>query len=215
MTVADLLEKLGGVPPERVRLKPPPGTATEEDLLEIQRREKRNCELIDGVLVEKPLGYRESMLAAWIIMLMADYFRQHDVGTVAGADGAVRLMAGLVRIPDISFIAWDRLPGREVPDTPILGLAPDLAVEVLSRGNTPKEMSLKLREYFLAGVRLVWLVDPRKRTVRVYTAPDQSTRLTEGQALDGGDVLPGLRLPLREVFGRTPKARARKKRKKE
>ncbi len=215
MTVADLLEKLGGVPPERVRMKPLPGTATEEDLLEIQRRENRNCELIDGVLVEKPLGYRESMLAAWIIMLLADYFRQHDVGTVAGADGAVRLMAGLVRIPDVSFISWDRLPGREVPDTPILGLAPDLAVEVLSRGNTPKEMSLKLREYFLAGVRLVWFVDPRKRTVRVYTAPDQSVRLTEGQVLDGGDVLPGLRLPLREVFARTPRTRPRKKRKKE
>ncbi len=88
-------------------------------------------------------------------------------------------------------------------------------MEILSPSNTKGEMALKVREYFLAGVRLVWLVDPRKRTVRVYTAPDQSVRLTEGEALDGGDVLPGLRLPLREVFARTPKARPRKKRRKE
>lgn len=212
MTVADLLEKLGGVPPERVRMKPLPGTAMEEDLIAIQDRENRNCELIDGVLVEKPLGYLESSLALWIVMLLGDYLKQHDIGNLAGESGPTRLMPGLVRIPDISFISWDRLPGRTVPSEPILGLAPDLAVEVLSPSNTKREMDLKVREYFLAGVRLVWLVDPRKRTVRVYTAPDRSVRLTEGQALDGGDVLPGLRLPLREVFARTPKARARKRR---
>jgi Uma2 family endonuclease len=215
MTVADLLEKLGGVPPERVRLQPLPGTATEEDLIAIQDRENRNCELIDGTLVEKPLGYLESSLAAWIIILLGDYIRQHDIGTIAGEAGGTRLMPGLVRIPDVSFVSYDRLPDRTALSEPILGLAPDLAVEVLSPSNTKREMDLKVREYFLAGVRLVWLVDPIKRTVRAYTAPDQSVRLTEGQALDGGDVLPGLRLPLREVFARTPKARPRKRRKKE
>jgi Uma2 family endonuclease len=215
MTVADLLEKLGGVPPERVRLQPPPGTATEEDLIAVQVREKRNCELIDGTLVEKPLGYPESSLAAWIITLLGPFVAKHDLGNVAGESGSTRLMPGLVRIPDISFISWDRLPKRTIPAEPILGLAPDLAVEVLSPSNTKREMDLKVREYFLAGVRLVWLVDPVKRTVRVYTAPDQSVRLTESQTLDGGDVLPGLRLPLREVFARTPKARPRKRRKKE
>jgi Uma2 family endonuclease len=215
MTVADLLEKLGGVPPERVRLKPLPGTATEEDLIAIQDRENRNCELIDGVLVEKPLGYLESSLTLWIGGLLLGFLKEHDIGNLSGESGSTRLMPGLVRIPDISFISWDRLPNRMVPSEPILGLAPDLAVEVLSPSNTKREMDLKVREYFLAGVRLVWLVDPRKRTVRVYTAPDQSVRLTEGQTLDGGDVLPGLRLPLREVFARTPRARPRKRRKKE
>jgi Uma2 family endonuclease len=214
MTVADLLEKLGGVPPERVRLKPLPGTATEEDLIAIQDRENRNCELIDGVLVEKPLGYLGSALAVWISYLLQTFLTQNDLGNLAGESGSTRLMPGLVRIPDVSFISWDRLPGRMIPSEPILGLAPDLAVEVLSPSNAKREMDLKVREYFLAGVRLVWLVDPRKRTVRVCTAPDQSVRLTEGQALDGGDVLPGLRLPLREVFARTPKARPGKKRKK-
>ncbi len=98
MTVADLLEKLGGVPPERVRLKPLPGTATEEDLIAIQDRENRNCELIDGTLVEKPLGYLEPSLAVWITILLGDYLKQHDIGNLAGESGSTRLMPGLVRI---------------------------------------------------------------------------------------------------------------------
>jgi Uma2 family endonuclease len=63
-------------------------------------------------------------------------------------------------------------------------------------------MALKLKEYFLAGVRLVWFVDPRKRTVRVFTGPDRSTVLTEQDTLDGSDVLPGLALPIKEVFAK-------------
>ena len=81
-------------------------------------------------------------------------------------------------------------------------LAPDLAVEVLSEGNTKQEMERKLKDYFFAGVRLVWYIDVKKRTVEVYTSPDQGVTLTEGQNLDGGDVLPGFRLPLRQLFAR-------------
>jgi Uma2 family endonuclease len=84
-------------------------------------------------------------------------------------------------------------------------LAPDLAVEVLSEGITQDEMERKLKEYFLAGVRLVWFVEPRKRTVEVFTAPGACTVFTEEQTLDGGDVLPGLRLPVRDFFLRVPK----------
>jgi Uma2 family endonuclease len=151
----------------------------------------------------------------WLTILLYRHVNAPELGIIAGPSGGVRLARGLVRLPDLSFVSWDRLPDRMVPSEPVLGFAPDLAVEVLSPGNTKREMDLKVREYFLAGVRLVWLVDPGKRTVRVYTAPDQSVRLSEGQALDGGDVLPGLRLPLREVFARPPKARPRKKRSKE
>jgi Uma2 family endonuclease len=121
-------------------------------------------------------------------------------------------MAGLVRIPDLSFLSWERLPGRRIPKQPILGLAPDLAVEVLSPGNTGAEMALKVREYFLAGIRLVWLVDPHKRLVRAYTAPDQFVRLTEQDSLDGGDVLPGLQLPVKRIFERLEEKLGRKKR---
>jgi Uma2 family endonuclease len=77
---------------------------------------------------------------------------------------------------------------------------PDLAVEVLSEGNTPREMEQKLQEYFTAGVRLVWYVDPVRQEVHVYTAPDQRKVLTADHTLHGGEVLPGFTLPLRQLF---------------
>jgi Uma2 family endonuclease len=114
----------------------------------------------------------------------------------------LRLAPGLVRIPDVSYISWNRLPKRRRPKRPIPDLAPDLAIEVLSKSNTRKEMERKLREYFDAGVRLVWFVDPKARTVRVFTGVDESVLLGKEQTLDGGDVLPGFRLRLRELYPR-------------
>lgn len=204
-TFGQLLEQLGDISPHRIRLRPPPGTATEQDVINIHNRTRRLYELVDGALVEKVMGYSESSLAMWLGHLMQSFLDQHDLGVLAGEAGALRLMRGLVRIPDISFISWDQLPKRQVPTDPIPGLAPDLAVEVLSEGNTPGEMRRKLKEYFLAGAHLVWLVDPDTRTVTVYTAPDECVVLTEEQTLDGGDVLPGLALSLKEIFSRQPR----------
>ena len=118
----------------------------------------------------------------------------------------MRIAPGLVRIPDLLFINWDRLPGRESPTDPIPDLAPDLAVEVLSEGNTEPEMTRKVREYFEAGVSLVWLIDPRKRIARVYSTPDKSVLIRADQSLDGADVLPGFILPLADFLdhGRRP-----------
>jgi Uma2 family endonuclease len=208
-TLADLLEQLGDIPPGRIRLQPPPGKATEKDLLALHKREgKLLCELVDGVLVDKAMGIKESLLAVLLIKLLGNFLDKHDLGILLGADGALRLAPGLVRIPDISFISWGRLPGREIPDAPLPDLAPDLAVEVLSKGNTRKEMKRKVGEYFGAGVRLVWLVDRKKEIVHVYTAPDEVRRLVAGQMLDGGELLPGFTLPLRKLFAETGKGRA-------
>jgi Uma2 family endonuclease len=199
-TLADLLEQLGGIAPERIRFHPPPGTATEKDVLEAEDHEDRLCELVDGVLVEKAMGWRESLLAGALIEALRGFVRSRRLGLIAGADGPVRLAAGLVRMPDVAFVSWDRLPNRQVPSDPIPDLAPDLAVEVLSAGNTPGEMARKRQEYFAAGVRLVWLVDPVARTVEVYTAPEQSMVLHAADTLDGGVVLPGFALPLHKLF---------------
>jgi len=199
-TLADLLKQLGGIAPERVRFRPAPGTATEEDVLAIHDREGRLYELVDGVLVEKAVGLRESFLAIALASILRGFVRPRNLGMVTGEAGMMRLMAGLVRIPDVAFISWERLPNRRVPTEPIPDLAPDLAVEVLSVGNTPGEMARKRQEYFSAGVQVVWQVDPRTRAVEVFTAPDQSTVLHEAQTLDGGTVLPGFTLPLQELF---------------
>ena len=200
-SLADLLDRLGNVPTWRVRAQPPPGTATEADLLALAgRSEKRLFELVEGVLVEKTMGYTESFLAIWLGGVLNTFVIPRNLGIVTGADGTVRLMPGLIRIPDVAFTAWDRFPGRRRPTAPIPDLAPDLAVEILSPSNTKAEMERKRRDYFFTGVRLVWVADPQARTVAVYTAPDQMTLLRESDTLDGGAVLPGFTLPLRDWF---------------
>ncbi|AGA24922.1 Uma2 family endonuclease [Singulisphaera acidiphila] len=201
-TVADLFERFGPIPFRRIRQFPAPGTGTEKDVIDLRDRERRLFELVDGVLVEKAVGVQESYLAILIAALLGEFAARGDLGMVLGADGMARLVPGLVRIPDVSFISWDRLPGRQVPLAPILEVAPDLAVEVLSPSNTSQEMERKLLEYFEAGVRLVWYVDPAPRTVRVFTAPGQCLVLGEDQAIDGHPVLPGLSIPIRPLFER-------------
>ena len=168
-TAVDLVERFGAIPLDRVRTNPPPGSATERDVIEIHDRENRLCELLDGTLLEKTMGSFESYLALYLGRLLGDFCRGESIsGIVLGADGMLRLARGLVRIPDVSFISWDRLPGRVFPRDEIWSLAPDLAVEVISRGNTREEMEHKLLDYFTAGVRLVWYVYPAAREVHVY-----------------------------------------------
>jgi Uma2 family endonuclease len=199
-TMADLLDRLGGIPLNRIRFHPPPGTATEADVIEADTRHDRLCELIDGVLVEKAMGLRESFLAIALGSFLREFVVPRNLGLVSGEAGMMRLFAGMVRIPDVAFASWARFPGRRVPVEPIPDLVPDLAVEVLSRSNTEEEMARKLREYFAAGVSQVWLVDPDARTVAVYASAEQFTVLDQTQTLDGGDVLPGFTLPLAQLF---------------
>src|SRR3712207_4763602 len=90
-TVADLLKRLGDVPPYRVLLHPAPGTATERDVEAIHDRENRLCELVDGVLVEKDMGFDQSRFALVLAGLMMEFLRQTDLGAVLGADGTMRL----------------------------------------------------------------------------------------------------------------------------
>ena len=200
VTLADLIDQLGGIPAKRIRFRPAPGTATEADVIAVEAREHRLCELVDGVLVEKPLGYLESLLAVELSRLIKNFVLPENLGLVSGPDGMVRLFPGLVRIPDVAFASWDRFPDRKVPKEPIPDLAPDLAIDVLSESNTEAEMSRKVGEYFSAGVSLVWLVDPEARTVAVYSSPDQVTVLNETDTLNGGAVLAGFSLALRDLF---------------
>lgn len=199
-TVSDLLQRLGDIPPGRVLMKPAPGTATVQDLLDVHRRTGRLYELVDGTLVEKGMSYRESMLAGAILAALRAFVIPRNLGIVTSDSGMMRLFAGLVRIPDVAYASWGRIPARRVPTEPVPDLAPNLAVEVLSESNTPKEMEKKSREYFDAGVELVWIVDPVARTVEVYTSPRKPTVLHESDTLDGGVVLPGFSLSLRELF---------------
>jgi Uma2 family endonuclease len=199
-TMADIMDRLGHVPLNRIRFFPRPGSATVEDVLTVHQKTGRLCELVEGILVEKGMGYIESVLAIAIGVFLHDFVRPRKLGFVTGEAGTVQLMAGLVRIPDVAFTSADRLPRRRLPKKPIPNLVPNLAVEVLSASNTKAEMAVKRQEYFSTGVQLVWEVDAIARTVAVYTTPDQVTVLTEADTLTGGDVLPGFTLRLSELF---------------
>jgi Uma2 family endonuclease len=199
-TLADLVQRLGGVPLDRIRFLPAPGTATVRDVIDIQEREGRLCELVEGVLLEKAVGYTESQLALFLGGLLNAIVIPRNLGLVTGPDGTVELMADLVRIPDVAFTSWDRFPGRRAPEVPVPRLVPNLAVEVLSRSNTPGEMAAKRRDYFAAGVEVVWEIDPRARTVVVYTSTTAPITLTAADTLDGSPALPGFTLPLQHLF---------------
>jgi Uma2 family endonuclease len=210
-TFADVLHALGDIPPDRVRLDPPPGTATTRDLLRLWKVEGKMCELVDRTLVAKPMGFSESGLAADLIIAIGWFVKEHDLGLVVGEQGMMKLAPGLVRAPDVSFVSWDQLPGRCHPEEPFPGVFPDLAVEVISRGNTRREMARKRREYFAAGTRLVWMVYPKTRTIDVYTSPTDSTTHGGTDTLDGADVLPGFTLPVATLFANLPPVRKKRR----
>jgi len=201
-TVADLLRRLGNIPAQRVRLHPPPGTATEKDLIRNNESKFRTaiCELVDGTLVEKPVGWEESEIAGFIIQAILNFVRPRKLGRVLTPDGMIRLVPGLVRAPDVSFLARGKLSRKTHREERIPSVAADLAVEVVSKSNTKPEIARKMVEYFAAGTRLAWVVDPKTMTVRVHTAPRESVVLGLDDVLDGGDVLPGFRLAVRDVF---------------
>lgn len=215
-TLADVQARVGYVPDDRVLVYPAAGTATELDILDNTITGGRACELVDGILVEKAMGYREDYLAAWILRLLGRYLDVNDIGALCGSQGLIRFNLGLVRLPDVSFIRWDSVddPDQiENPDGAFLEVPPDLVVEVLSERNTPREMAIKLGEYAAAGVKLVWYVDPDAKTVTVYPKGRERGKkvLTEADTLDGGKVLPGFALPVKDIFAkRAPAKKVRK-----
>jgi Uma2 family endonuclease len=199
-TVADLQRRFGPMPLARICQDPPPGTAAEKDVLRLHDHENRLCELSGGVLVEKTVGFEESWLAVTLAALLSQFVSSRNLGIVTGADGMYRISRGLVRIPDVAFVSWDRIPGGKFPSQPIPDLVPDLVAEIISPGNTRKEMEEKRHEYFTRGVRLVWLIRPKARVVDVYTSPQRFTRRTASMALDGGEVLPGFSIAIGDLF---------------
>ena len=119
-------------------------------------------------------------------------------GLTLGPDACFEIFRSMVRSPSVLFVSGSRLPDGKIPTTPVPQVVPDLTVEVLRTGNTFMEMSRKRHDYFDAGVRLVWMVDPRERTVAVYTSVSEYQILDESQILTGHDILPGLEIRLAE-----------------
>ncbi len=197
---ADVARRLGGISPDRIIWLPRP--ATEEDCVHHCERHGP-AELIDGFLVEKAMGYRESLLTVALIRFLANFILPRKLGLVGGPDAIMRLRGGQLRLPDVSFVTWERLIATDAHNKKVAPLAPDLAAEVLSESNTRAEIEQKRREFFKAGTKLIWVIDRAARTAEVYAdpkRPDDMTLLREGDTLDGGSVVPGFALPLADLF---------------
>ncbi len=168
----EFLHSLGDIPMSRIIWNPRPGMATEQDLLKYVERDKRLCELIDGTLVEKPMGLFESLIAVRLIIVLGAHVMQKGLGIVSGPDGTLKMISGRIRLPDVAYVSYASMPNGKIPAEKVPRLAPDLAVEVLSDSNTEAEIAQKLKEYFESGTRLAWIIDPPTQTVAVYTSPN-------------------------------------------
>ena len=196
---AELHRAIGEVPLERIRMVPFPGTATEDDYLELVNQDIA-CELVNGVIVEKPMAYPESLIAAYVIIMIGQHVLTHQLGVLSGERGSIRFAAGAMREPDLTFTAWSRFSNSQVPRDAISKIVPNLCVEVLSPSNTRLEMVLKRELYFKTNVELVWMIDPDSETIDVYTSESKFTTLTTHDTLDGGTVLPGFSIAVRDIF---------------
>ena len=132
--------------------------------------------------------------------LLIPFVERQQLGTV-GPEIGFRLARkpDTLRAPDIAFVAKHREP-QGTAAFKYAELAPDLAVEVLSPEDSASDVLKKVEEYLAAGVRLVWIADPATRTVTVYRSLDDVRVQTVAQELEGGDVLPGFRVKISDIF---------------
>ena len=176
-------------------------TMTADELLAMPEDGIRR-ELVAGELREMtPAGWQHGRSAGTIASELGPYVRQHKLGAMATAEASFRLSADpdTVRVPDVSFVCQERLDA--IGDT--AGYwpgAPDLAVEVISPNDRYSEVREKVDEYLAAGTPMVVLVDPQNREVIVFRSLGERIGLTEDDVLDGGDVVPGWTLPVRDIF---------------
>ena len=175
---------------------------TAEELLALTEQPGLRYELVEGVLVEVPgAGALHGLIIELVVRLVGAFARERDLGLAFG-DGVgylLRRAPDVVRIPDASFVSWERVPAEGVPEGFWPG-APDLAVEVVSPGDRADDIHDKVREYLAAGTRLVWVLWPRHRAITIYEPGGRFTELGAGDTLDGGAVLPGFRVGVEAIF---------------
>jgi Uma2 family endonuclease len=179
-------------------------TYTAEEFWEIAQQpenELRRLELEEGVIVEMASSSpTNTVIAGLVIMALNNFVVPRRLGFVTAPDGGFKLALKTVRQPDAAFISKDRL--AKLPKH--FEVAPDLAVEIVS----PNEDALKkVNEYLRAGTRLVWAVYAAEKAIYVFTLNEDTSlrgeRFSVDDTLDGGAVLNGFALPVRDIFPET------------
>jgi Uma2 family endonuclease len=158
-------------------------------------------ELVRGEVVTMPgPGFEHGEVQVNVAFAIKGYLKPNPIGRVVSESGTItERNPDTVRGPDVSFYSKERIPlDARVVKYP--EQSPDLCVEIVSPSNTKRRLREKIKEYFVAGVRMVWLVDPEDRSVTVLRAPDEGRLLYEGATLDGGDVLPGFSCKVADLF---------------
>lgn len=174
---------------------------TADDLLKMPERDGVRYELVNGELnVMSPTGGPHGLIVAELTTALHQHVRTHRLGRVFGESTGfwLRRDPDTVRAPDVAFVAAGRLPATVPPG--FVELAPDLAVEVMSPGDTVAKIGRKVEEYVGAGVRVVWVVDPSNRTVAIHTLGRGVAVLRESDTLEGDEIVPGFRLSIAELF---------------
>jgi Uma2 family endonuclease len=164
-------------------------------------------EVVDGQIVElPPMGVYESEIASLLALALGPVIKAQKLGRVIVETLFWLDRSGkLKRRPDVAFVSAKKWPvSKRLPKTEAWDIIPDLAIEVVSESNTANEIALKLVDYFRAGVRQVWVVYPVSKQVYVYTSLTLVQILSESDALDGGDIIPGFRLHLKDLFEDAP-----------
>ncbi|NNJ26432.1 Uma2 family endonuclease [Alienimonas chondri] len=202
VTAAEIVAQFGDVPLFRIVMDPAPGTATEADIDRIKRETGRLCELIDGTLIEKAVGAEFDLMGGELLTLIRNAIRGKKIGWVLGGQAFLRLTGRRTRAADVAVIRAEQIPSGRFPSEPAYpDLYPDLAIEVLSPSNRSGEMRRKREDFFAAGTRLIWQIDPAAGTCEVYTSiesPDET--ISAKGFLDGRDVVPGLKIPFADVL---------------
>ncbi len=166
--------------------------AEDERLYEVVNGERRELER---------MGAFETALASARAYHLLHFALQHKLGLVVTETLFVLdAQRNLKRRPDVAFVSYPRWPEDSVPRSEAWDVVPDLAVEVISPTNLAEEIDDKITDYFAAGVRLVWVLFPGSGRLYVYHSPEQVTVLDRSDELEGGDVLPGFRLPIATLF---------------
>ena len=159
------------------------------------------CELVRGELIMMtPAGFEHGCIAAAFCARLSVLVRQKRLGHVSGAETGFQIARNpdTVRAPDVGFVRAQRVPSP--PPRGFFQGPPDLAVEVLSPDDRASAVLAKVNDWLAAGYLAVWVVDPVKRTVSVYGKQGQMVTLSANDELSGGDVLPGFRLSIAEIF---------------
>lgn len=161
-------------------------------------------ELVQGRAVKvAPSGMLASVIGGNVFAALHSFVTANNLGVVTMADGGFQLTPHDVRAPDAAFVSHARLQNRPVPEK-FAPFAPDLAVEVVSPGNTAHEIREKIDLYFKAGTRLVWIVYPELGKVDVHYPDGTARSIDTSGTLDGGDVLPGFQIEIASLFPPAP-----------